>query len=74
MRRSGILLQLPKRHWPPLITDMAEDIPTTVELATVEIIFIILAAGVFTSVLILIMEPLFQRLRHYKHTLGNATL
>lgn len=66
MRRSGILLRLARHYWPPLMSELSENTLSTVTMTTVEIVFIILATGLLTSAVILVMEPLVRRVKQFR--------
>lgn len=66
MRRSGILLRLARRYWPPLMSELSENTLSAVTMTTVEIIFIILATGLLTAAVFLVMEPLVRRVKQFR--------
>jgi hypothetical protein len=67
MKRTGILTRIEGNAWPPKYSEILEDPPSSVTLETVTVFFVILLAGVMTSVFVLAVEFGIRILRQSYH-------
>jgi hypothetical protein len=56
MRRTGILQRINSNYRPPEWEEILQDAPMSVTLETVSAYFVLLAAGILTSAMLLMVE------------------
>jgi high-affinity K+ transport system ATPase subunit B len=66
MKRGGLLNRIDKQIWPDDIDTAVQKLEPNVTLGTVIIFFVILLAGVVLSILVLMVENCWYKLRHVK--------
>jgi hypothetical protein len=66
MKRSGLLKRIDKQIWPDETAEAVHQSERNVTLRTVAIFLLILSAGVFISIVVLLMEICWYKFCHLK--------
>jgi hypothetical protein len=66
MKRGGILNRIDKQIWPDGADKAVQKLEPNVTLGTVSIFFVIFMAGLILSVIVLVVENCWYKLRHVK--------